>query len=134
MMLVKNYISKSKIHGIGLFAGEPIKKGKLIWEWKKGFDFTIKEKDFKKFPESAKRWVLHYGYLDKSKTEGKRKYFICADDARFWNHSKKPNTGDDKTGMKTIAIKDIKKGEELTCDYFDFDTDAEIKLRILDWR
>lgn len=133
-MLVRNYVDKSKIHGFGLFAGEFIPKGKLIWEWKKGFDFTISEKDFKKFSKEAKRWVLHYGYLDNSKPKGKRKYFICVDDARFWNHAKKPNTSNDKTGTKTIAIRDIKKGEELTCDYFDFDTDAELKLKIKDWK
>jgi hypothetical protein len=31
MLLVKTYLSASPIHGIGLFAAEPIAKGTVIW-------------------------------------------------------------------------------------------------------
>jgi len=56
------------------------------------------------------------------------KYILCSDDARFFNHSKAPNTkevkSEDGYGI-TVTLKDIHEGEEITCDYevFDFKYD-----------
>ena len=123
MLLVKTYLDKSKIQGIGLFSDEFIPKGTLIWKFVPGFDFVLTKKELNKLPKVAKSWVLHYGYYNKS--EGG--YVICVDDARFLNHSENSNTHDeDKKG--TITTRDIKKGEEIICNYFEFDADAELKL------
>ena len=70
---------------------------------------------------------MHFAYV--STTTGKG--VLCADDARFMNHSDRPNThsGTDERGyVTTIASRDIRAGEEITCDYYEFDTDAEEKL------
>ena len=123
MLLVKTYLNKSKIQGIGLFADEFISKGTIVWKFVSGFDFALKKKDLNKLPEIAKSWVLRYGYYH----ENEGGYVICVDDARFFNHSENPNT-DDTTKIGTIAKKDIKKGEEITCNYLDFDDDAKLKL------
>ena len=125
MLLVKTYLDKSKIHGIGLFAGEFIKKGRSIWKFTLNIDFYISKKEFDRLPKLSKAWVKHYGYYDKQS----KKWTICVDDARFFNHSDNPNT-DNITGKETIAKRNIKKGEELTCDYFEFDADARRKLKI----
>lgn len=123
MLLVKTSINKSKIDGIGLFAAEFIPKGTLIWKFFSGFDFIMKKKEVNKLPEVGKSWVLRYGYYNGD--EGG--YVICVDDARFFNHSGKPNT--ENTGkIGTIATKDISNGEEITCDYFEFDADAKLKV------
>jgi SET domain-containing protein len=42
------------------------------------------------------------------------------------NHSEKPNLLDLETN---IAARDIQAGEELTCNYYLFDLDADRKLR-----
>ncbi|MEK6917736.1 MAG: SET domain-containing protein [Nanoarchaeota archaeon] len=123
MLLVKTYLGKSKIHGLGLFAGEFIPKGKLVWEFVPGFDFMIKDKDFKKLPDVAKSFVLHFGYYEKNE----KRHVINPDNARFFNHSKNPNVID-LTKTKSIAKRNIKKDEELTCNYFDFDDEAGFKL------
>ncbi|MBI2056829.1 SET domain-containing protein [Candidatus Pacearchaeota archaeon] len=123
MLLVKTYLDKSKIQGIGLFADEFIPKGTLIWKFAPGFDFVLTKKDLDKLPEIAKVWVLHFGYYDAN--EGG--YVICVDDARFFNHSENPNTDNPPEGW-TVANKDIHKGEELTHNYFDFDPEAKLKL------
>lgn len=123
MLLVKTYLDKSKINGIGVFADEFIPKGTAIWKFKKGLDFVLTKEDLDKQPEVTKSFVLHYGYYNKF--EGG--YVICVDDARFMNHSKNPNT-DDTTFSGTFAKRDIKKEEEITCNYFDFDTNAKLKL------
>ncbi len=105
MLLVRTYLDKSDIHGIGLFATEPIKKGTVIWEYRKGFDFMVKDSDLYHLPRSLhpfRAFVLWYGYLD-SKT---MKHVVCADDARFMNHSFTPNT-DNTNNDGTIANRDI---------------------------
>jgi len=43
---------------------------------------------------------------------------VCADDARFMNHSENPSCLDE--GETTSAKRDIQAGEELTCDYRTF--------------
>lgn len=124
MLLVKTFLDKSKIQGIGLFADEFIPKGTLIWKFVPGFDFALKKEELNKLPKIAKSWVLHYGYYN----ENEGGHIICVDNGRFMNHSKNSNTSDtDIAG--TIAIKDISKGEEITCNYFEFDGNAKLKLK-----
>ncbi len=123
MLLVKTYLGKSKIHGLGLFAGEFIPQGKLVWKFAPGFDFIIKDSDLKKFPKAAKDFVLHFGYYEKNK----KRHVINPDDARFFNHSKNPNVVDINP-TESIARRDIKKDEEITCNYFEFDDEADFKL------
>lgn len=54
-------------------------------------------------------------------------YILCADNARFFNHSDNPNTHvvEDPEDEETadVASKDIQIGEELTVDYREFDAD-----------
>ena len=38
MLLVKTYLDKSKVHGLGVFAGQSIRKGAKIWRFVYGFD------------------------------------------------------------------------------------------------
>jgi len=127
MLLVRTYIAKSKLHGIGLFAAEPIKNGTIVWKFIPGFDIALTIKKVNKLPKITRDWVFHYGYLDKDTKE----WVICVDDARFFNHSKNPNTTTPNTKGRrnelTIASRNIKKGEEITCDYFEFDDSATLK-------
>ena len=113
MLVVKTKLRKSKIHGLGLFADQNIKKGTPIWEYSPIIDKKITKKQFNSLPKLVKKYMLEYVYLE----EGK--WILCGDDGRFVNHSKHPNCDDE--GDKTIAMRDIKKGEELTSNYFVFD-------------
>jgi hypothetical protein len=118
-MLVKNYIGPSKIHGIGIFAGENIKKGTVIWRFNPIIDRRITKKEVASLPKPAKEFLLKYAYMNK-----RGDIILCADDARFFNHSKNSNTiNNDELGTKdtTIAARDIKKGEEITSDYLSYD-------------
>lgn len=129
MILVKTKIGKSNIDGIGIFAGQFIAKGTPVWRFCPGFDLKMSEKDLECLSEPAKQQFLKYAYLNKDGT-----YILCSDDARFFNHSDNPNcgcagySGDDS--VPDIALRDIKTGEELTCDYKSFDGDFEFKLKI----
>ena len=124
MLLVKTKIGQSKIHGIGLFADQFIKKGTPIWKFTPSLDLKLNEKQLMSLPKLAKECVLHYCYH--SVVDGA--YVLCFDDARFFNHSKKPNTtsihaAGDPEGLE-MASRDIQSGEELLCDCTEFDVDC----------
>lgn len=101
----KVYISASR-HGRGIFAARDIKKGELI------LLFIGKEMDYE---ESSNPSVKDYcvqieenKYLAPSQNSVKETFLI--------NHSYNPNTG--LKGDRTIiAIRDIKKDEEIRFDY-----------------
>lgn len=98
------FVGESKINGKGVFAAKNFRVGEVVLKW-------------------------HPRYLEKAELENyseeEQKYIYPADDnkylymqlpERFVNHSCDPNT---KTidDIKDIAIKNIKKGEEITSDY-----------------
>lgn len=116
MNLVKTTIKKSKIHGFGLFADEFIPKGTLIWSLQTPFDAIIKKEDFEFITDKAssmadaqKEYLKKYSYFKNGN------YVFCGDDAKFANHSINANT------ISNFDIQyakiDIKKGEEILCDY-----------------
>jgi len=120
-MLFKTYVATSNIHGLGLFANEPIPKNSLFWK----HDHIID------------------GWLDIRSVEGKHSYdvflnhmnyFYCydrsldlyikhADNIIFINHSDKSNLTS-PTKYLHITNKDIKVGEEITLNYRDICDDG----------
>lgn len=115
MLLVKTYLDKSSINGIGLFANQFIPKGTLIWDLDLNFDGIF-------YWPNDSEFLKKYCYRDGDK------YVLCVDDARFMNHSDTPNTSNG-TNHETIANRDIEIGEEITCNYYEIDDDAKNKLK-----
>lgn len=114
MNLVKTYIDKSPIEGIGLFASEFIKEGTKVWVLNE-FDKIFTYSEIKHLPSVFKEHVLKYAYTEDGN------YILCGDNAIFYNHSKTPNVW--SIGQFEIAKKDIQIGEEMTCDYFKINDD-----------
>ena len=121
MLHVRTYLDKSPIAGIGLYARELIPAGTIIWTFHVGFDVRILADEIVKLPEATREKFEEYAYLNGETG----KYVYCSDDARFFNHSDDPNTGDalapdgDEDGA-TVALRDIQPGEEITSDYGTF--------------
>jgi len=111
---------------MGLFAGEPISKGTLIWQFVDGLDRYITDEELAALPQNALDFVYFYYY--RSKICGQ--YVLLADNDRFTNHSYEPNTGGIDSLFPRreggIALRDIASGEELVCDYSSFDADFPI--------
>ena len=119
---------KSPLHGSGLFAKNDIKKGSKVIEY-------IGDKVTKK--EGDKRADKQIRKAKKDKNNGmvyvfelNKRYDIDGDVdynfAKFINHSCNPNCEVDGKGLKLwiFALRDIKKGEELSYDYgFGYDKD-----------
>lgn len=114
MLLVKTYVGVSKIQGLGLFAGESIKKGKAIWEWTVNWDKMITMEEVDRLPELQKNFWLLYGFV-----QSQGCVVMCGDNGRFMNHSNNPNIS--SLDDKSVANRAIKEGEELTEDYRKFD-------------
>ena len=113
-------IKKSKIDKNGLYANCNIKRGTKIIEYK-GKLVTVKnsEKD-PKFDNS--KAIYLFGINKKYDLDGNFSF----NTARLINHSCEPNCEVFGEGLKLwiFAMKNIKKGEELSYDYgFSFDQD-----------
>ena len=121
-MQVKYKLKEGK-YGLGIFAGEDIKKGQLIWKYKRDVNIRVicnswnGEKELKKYLailpsyEQRKDLLVHmyceHGYCNE-----------ILDDCKFWNHSDSPNTGNDGPDpFNSYALQNIKRGEELLDDY-----------------
>ncbi len=126
MLVVKTKLEYSSIHGLGCFAGEDIPAGKLVWRFDPGIDLVFSESDLTRLPESFRDFLKVYAYSPVAATE--KTYVLCIDHARHMNHSESPSLLETPDGHN-IAAHDIRKGEELTCNYQEFDRHAAEKLK-----
>ncbi len=110
MTIVKTFLKEVPNKGIGLFAGEDIPNGKLWWKDVPSFDKIITKEEYESYDSIQKEFVDTYNFIKNDGT-----MYMCVDNARFINHSDTPNTGNILDDC--MAIRDIKAGEELTCDY-----------------
>ena len=113
-------IKKSNIDNKGLYAAKNIKSGKIIISYK-GKIITKKETDTNPKYDNNKAIYL-FNLNNRYDLDGDFKY----NTARLINHSCKPNCEVEGKGLKLwiVAIRDIKKGEELSYDYgFGYDED-----------
>lgn len=104
---IKIVVKKSKNRGLGLFAGENIKKGRFIIE----YTGEVITND-----EANKRKGQYLFTLNKKFTlDGKDRKNI----ARYANYSCRPNAEADVKKMRVFisAIRNISKGEEIVYDY-----------------
>ena len=113
-------IKKSKIDNNGLYANQNIKKGTKIIEYK-GKIISVKQSEANPKFDNEKAIYL-FNINKKYDLDGDFKFNI----ARLINHSCEPNCEVFGSGLKiwVYAMKNIKKGEELSYDYgFNYDDD-----------
>jgi len=111
MLLVKTYLDKSKIHGIGLYADQFIPKGKAAYERSPNLDINLSKKSFNKLDYYSKKQIKHYGHMSLKRN----KWHLAFDDIRFCNHSKNGNVTVSKKNTKyqLIAKKTLIKAKKL---------------------
>lgn len=114
----KIYIRESCIQGKGVFAARPFKKGEIIFIGKgRHLEFVIRTpKDSRIGPRRIGIW--RHRWLESFRDNPL--YFI--------NHSCNPNTGI-KGRVMFVALKDIRKDEEITFDYSIQDEDAFWRMK-----
>jgi SET domain-containing protein len=109
------FVARSKIHGLGLFAGEDIEWGQKLIEYQ-GQRVSQKEvKRRERFYDSIGfTCLMQFG--EGWGIDGIAK----GNESRFINHSRHPNVAALREGKWRIvfySLDDIAKGEELTFDY-----------------
>ena len=122
MMLVPTYVAPSRIEGVGVFAAEDIEEGALIWQLAPGLDRLIRKDEIASLPPLFQSFVERYGYPYPHDSDV---LIVELDNGRFMNHADAPNTrfSDPDVG---ITLRDIAAGEELTCNYAEFDPGFEM--------
>lgn len=130
MMLIKTRVQASGIHGMGLFAVEFVPKGTPIWRFEPGFDHDFSPEQFAALPLLAREHTRWFCFV--SQKDGH--VILSGDHACFINHSLTPNTGaapGERDPVFTVALRDIGAGEEITCNYCDYDADTAWKLGLV---
>lgn len=119
MIVVPTHLDKSPIHGFGVFASDFIPRGAKVWEYNPVFDITFTEEEFEKLPPSVKQEVEIHLYQPEA---GGLLYYESTM-GKYMNHSREANVDFTEVGAGW-ATRDIRKGEELTCDYRHFMADV----------
>lgn len=118
MLLIKSYVDKSKISGLGLFAKSFINKGQPIWVLNTNFD-RVWDNVYEFYKTNPAEDIQKYAYERISYAKyADFQVVYCVDDARFINHSITPNIYN--SGMFDYALTDILPGDEITIDYGTF--------------
>ena len=117
-MLIDTYLDKSKIHGVGVFSKEIIKKGEKIKEERPEFEMEFDKNKLPSMPLALAKLIDTHAHERKL---GSGILVLGLDNEKYLNHSEEPSVDDDG-----IALKDIEIGDEITIDYKDFDVNFKL--------
>ena len=110
MLIVKTYVALSSIHGLGVFASEPLKKGTPVWIFDPVIDQEITAQQLVALPDAVRDIVLSRSFVTEDGS-----IILSRDNGVFLNHSENPTISDDADG--SVTLRDVGQGEELTEDY-----------------
>ena len=129
MLKVKTFLNASVIHGIGIFADENIVKGSVIWEFNPYVDLVYTPEQWCTL--AANISVQSFAALRRYSYKEKGNYYVCFDNAQFMNHCAVGfNVENHQEANQMLARSDIRKGEELLCNYFQY-SDSDDEHRVL---
>ncbi len=123
MMIVPTYVGPSEIEGVGIFASAQIKAGDPVWILEEKFDLLLPVNELAFLPDIQRQFIERYGYPHMVRPGI---IVLEYDNGRFMNHSDTPNT-DFRNAEIAWALRDIGVGEELTCNYSEFDPGFEMQ-------
>ena len=126
MFVVRVELKPSAIHGLGCFTIEPIKKDQLVWQFDPRVDIVLPASEHNGCHPVVKEMLEKWTYVEVR--QGREVMILCGDLAKFMNHSDQPNLYDSRDLTLNFALRDIDAGEELTCNYYEFDIKAGDKL------
>jgi SET domain-containing protein len=108
-------LKPSKIHGVGVFAIQNIKKGTFIFPDDNQRIRWVDESQVENIPRPLNRLYRDFAII-RGKKYGAPWNFDRLTTAWYLNHSKKPNIAIDKR-FRFYTMRHIRSGEELTVDY-----------------
>lgn len=122
--IVNSEIQPSKIHGVGVFALRDFKKGDKLYQGGIPNTFDLPYSKFKTLKPYVKEKLLQFfPFKVTEKKEDPITFWYPVNSMQAYiNHSNKPNYDP----IEDVALKDIKKGEEITEDYKKIDGWAKV--------
>jgi uncharacterized protein len=124
MMIIETYLAPSPLHGLGVFAAEPVASGQVVSRYMPPFDVQYPAELLAALSAAEQKYLRHFSY--RSKFTGL--YVLTGDHDRYMNHSPVPNVAMNPDGSaNNLALRSIARGEELTCDYRTFDAEWQLK-------
>ena len=130
MLNVNTYLDRSSIHGIGLFAGQKIMSGSMVWEFNPAVDLVYSLDQW----DSLKANITAQSFINLVRLSYKEAghIYICMDNAQFMNHSEIcANIVHGATMNKMHAVRNIDKGEELLCNYLSYSDPDDYHVRYI---
>ena len=127
MIHIKYKLDKSKLHGVGLFTEEDLKKGQVVYTASPLLDVDITDKEFESLNKKEKREIKYWGFWD----EPNNVWHIDFDNSKFINHSFEPTLTQKSEHKEAylITTRAVRKGEELTQNYLEFETKEDLIKR-----
>lgn len=122
MMLIDTFVAPSPIEGVGIFTAVDIGSGQAIWRFDPLFDIVLNAANVESLNTVQRQYLERYGYPHMRRPG---MIVLESDNGRFMNHHEQPNTVfvDPDVGFAKRAIR---AGEELTCNYAEFDPAFQI--------
>lgn len=135
MLVVRTYLGPDSYGGTGLFADEDIAKGSIIWRFHDDFTEVYSLDDYKQAiaGNTPKAGILkRHAYPSRFIRNGQivHAFLHDLDNGAYMNHSDAPSVGEidapahplyDERFNINVAMRDLKRGDELTNNYFSFD-------------
>lgn len=127
MIHIKYKLDRSHKHGIGLFADEDLKEGQLIYTASPLLDVNLTQEQFDSLSDREKEEFQWWGFFD----EPSQRWHVDFDVSKFINHSRAGTVTQDKNHDEAylVASRDVKRGEELTQNYLEFESEEDLKRR-----
>ncbi|UVO35879.1 SET domain-containing protein [Bradyrhizobium arachidis] len=123
MLIVETILKPDRFGGIGLFSATRLPKGSLIWIHNPIVDIAVTPEQYEALAPTFQALLDKHAYpRDYKAYDGVVEY--NADNARFMNHSSRPNTYQDD--RRVFTARDVQPGEELTCNYLFFDPRCDV--------
>ena len=127
MLHKKCIVRSSDLHGAGLFADEEISKEEVVYSASPLLDVDISQEEFDSLNKEEQEQVKYWGFWD----EPNNVWHVDFDISKFINHANPATLTQDeaRTDAYLVATRDIKKGEELTQNYLEFESEEDLKAR-----
>ncbi len=111
-------LKSSPVHGIGVFAIQPIPKGcRNMFSKDSGEWIKLPIKEVENLPEHARSLIETYCLFDEENYFVPESGFKTIDPVIYLNHSSRPNIISINDGEEFEALVDIAAGEELLVNY-----------------
>lgn len=121
MLVVRTRVGPSTVQGVGVIAVEDVPAGALVWKNDPAAVRFYGPDEVASVSPAFREFLVRHAFRRK----GDDRLCLCLDDTRHMNHSDDPNVREDPATFDSFAVRPIRAGEEITCDYRDFDDDFD---------